>query len=88
MDKHEIRGVTIVGITSGRIGKAERKPGYHYYSVRHCDEDGFTPATIEPAVWVNHMFDLVTEKPFDFGQGQAIELTDEEAEIVLSAPYY
>lgn len=81
-----IGGAKLIGVSAERIRMENRNSELHYYSVRHCDECFFTPASIELKVWVNHLCDVAFDRPLKLDNYNCIELTDEEGEQLLSAP--
>lgn len=77
-----IRGIEIVEGTCLRVRPEERKSDLHYYDIRHADEDGFTPCTIEKFVLVNHMGTIAAKKPLPLNEDGQLVLTEEEQHVI------
>lgn len=85
VNKGVLRGVAIMEASSCRIPKESRQEHLHYYDVRHCDDDGFRPATVEQRVMVNYLGTIATATPLTLESDGAIELTEVEEDIILQA---
>lgn len=84
LSKGVIHGTNIVEATVDRILKEDREDHLHYYDIRHSDDNGMQPATIEKRVRVNFMGTIATDKPLPLNN-DCIELSDEEGELILQA---
>ena len=77
----KIEDSEVLYIREGRIKREERYDDFHYYDMRHDDNDWSEPITIEKAVGVNFFGTLVTNKPIAFiEQGNDIPLGEEPDE--------
>lgn len=78
-------------IIESRIKKEDRKEGYHYYELRHEDDDGFQPCTIEDFVWVNHWGTICFKESINhlldtWSESRlSTNLTEEEQDQICSA---
>lgn len=80
-----IKGNQILITTSGRIKQAERKPNIYYYDIRHSDEDGFEPVTIEKRVIVNHFATIGVKRPIHLNRHGNLDLDENDVERLLMA---
>lgn len=65
-----------------RIQINERKKGVYYYDIRHSDDNGFEPVTVEDKVMVNHFATIGLEKPLEFTEDY-LTLNDKEKRLIL-----
>lgn len=89
----KFRGVTILKATEGpRIKRDEfeqvKEKGYHFYAMRHGDNDWSLPLSIEKGVLVNYFGYLITDAPLTLDQegyngNSYTELTEEESYHIL-----
>lgn len=80
----QLRGVKIADASPYRIPLESRQADLHYYDIRHHDENGMRPATIENRVFANHMGTIATTEPLHFGP-DGLALTEAEEFIILQA---
>lgn len=59
----KINGIPVTRCTCLRIPPEERIEGRYYYNIRHDDEDGWEPYSLERMVMVNHFGTIETLEP-------------------------
>lgn len=83
MKKKYFKGIEVVETSQIRIPKEKRKENVYYYDIRHSDEDGFEPATIEKFVLVNYFATIGLAEPINFDEYMILDDTDAEAILLL-----
>lgn len=91
-----ILNVPVVKVVSIRVPIDARAEDLFFYDIRHSDDDGFEPATIEKNVFVNHLGTLITTEPIKeletksnrnpnnaFVKDNFHELSEEESLLIL-----
>ena len=79
-EKYELMGLfdRLVLFTDGRFKSSEIPEGMYRYSLRHGDDDSY-PCTVEEQVIVNHYGDIITDRKFEFPEGEhSLPVTEDD----------